>query len=360
MTCRRASMTSGSVFSVDGARRGSERNRATRSSPSRDPRLDQVLAEIAGGGHEERGRAHRDVGDLQCEDLLAGLQLPLRLIGRLQRAGSYTSGSSAPFDNLLGEEARRVVRAGVLAQRGLGDVQRAGQDDHRQAAQVGADDADERQQPLGQRIVAAGDGEQLLARLLAARLRQRRAASCQRLRRTDLGVLVLLGERGGQRWHDRCAGRPATPGRAAAPPPPCPPCRSARPPRRRRGSPRRTAGPRRRSRSARRPGLRKLTVRRSRDLPRADLTTYCTARSMCSTVRSSMVSGSHGYCSGSNSEPSWRVHRQPRVVDAVVHGAEQGQQPVPGAGAVLQVLLAAVDGALLQLGAEPARRVRRA
>ena len=49
----------------------------------------------------------------------------------------------------LGQELRGVVSASKFALRGVGHVDRTGLDHDRQAAQVGADDADEGQQPLG-------------------------------------------------------------------------------------------------------------------------------------------------------------------------------------------------------------------
>ena len=100
--------------------------------------------------------------------------------------------------------------------------------------------------------------------------------------------------------------------------------------------------------------VRNETVRRS-PVP---ILTVCTARSMCSTVRSSTVSGSHGYASGSNSEPSWAMQRQ------LAGGRRRGRRRVNSASSrcqagerVLQLALVAarVGDPLLQLGDRAAR-----
>ena len=52
------------------------------------------------------------------------------------------------------------------------------------------------------------------------------------------------------------------------------------------------------------------------------------------------------------------VDGQARVLDPVVHGGEQREQPVPGGGGVLQLVLRALPRPLLQLRAQPAGRVR--
>ena len=85
----------------------------------------------------------------------------------------------------------------VLARRArLGDVEGAGEDDHRVAAQVLADDPVEGQQALDQGVVA-GDGVQAglgLGPLVAG---ERGELRRQRPGGADAGVLVQFGELGG-------------------------------------------------------------------------------------------------------------------------------------------------------------------
>ena len=151
-------MTSGVGGDVQG-QAGVDRGASARSAERVDvafggPGFDELAGQVAAGGDEERAGAHGDVGDLQGQDLLGGAELPCRAVGGLQRARGVDQRLQGAFGDLLGEEPGRVVRAGAGAQRGLGDVQRAGEDDHRVAAQVLADDPVERQQALDQGVVA--------------------------------------------------------------------------------------------------------------------------------------------------------------------------------------------------------------
>ena len=125
-----------------------------------DPRLDEPVGEVAGRGDEEGAGAAGDVGDLEVEQLVGGLELPRRLVGGLVRPGRVAERLKRVQDDFLGQRLRRVVRAGVLARRRLLDHQATGQDDEGTLAQVEPDEAEPRADPIPQlRIVANRLGE---------------------------------------------------------------------------------------------------------------------------------------------------------------------------------------------------------
>ena len=116
-----------------------------------DPGLLQPRGEVAAGGDEERAGAHRDVGDLEVEKLVGGLELPVRRVALLGGAGVVGDRVERVLDDLLGELARRVVGAGRAAVERLRDEQRPGEEDERVAAQVVAQQRVVRRDPLEQR-----------------------------------------------------------------------------------------------------------------------------------------------------------------------------------------------------------------
>ena len=201
-------------------RQGDCRPRGPRPSTS-------ALAQVTGRGDQERRRAHGDVGDLELQDLRrCDLGIHCGLVGGLQRARRGRPAAPA--------RARRPPRRACAACSGCRccaaaptrrDVQRAGQDHHRQAAQVVAEQAGERQQPLGQRLVAVGDGEQPAqpsAPLAAGRAgraasparpasRCRSPCTARPARRPAVGQAPVSGRR-----------RAIRPARRAGPPPPGP------------------------------------------------------------------------------------------------------------------------------------------
>ena len=96
---------------------------------------------------------------LRLEQLVGGLELPLRLVGGLVRPGRVAQRLQGVQDDFFGQRLRRVVRAGVLARRGLLDHQATVEDDERAPAQVEADQAEPGQHPIAQLgIVADGLG----------------------------------------------------------------------------------------------------------------------------------------------------------------------------------------------------------
>lgn len=77
----------------------------------------------------------------------------------MERTRGVDQGFQGAFGDLFGEEPGGVVGAGAGPEGALGDVEGAGEDDDRIAAQVLADEAVEGQQALDQGVVA-GDGVQ--------------------------------------------------------------------------------------------------------------------------------------------------------------------------------------------------------
>ena len=120
------------------------------------PRLDQAVGEVAAGGDEERAGAHRDVRDLQFEDLLGRADPPLRRVRRLQGTGAVDEGLQGAFGDLFGEGPGRVVGAGRGAAVRAGHVPAARREDRGQAELVEAEQAEERRDLLGQ--FGVGDG----------------------------------------------------------------------------------------------------------------------------------------------------------------------------------------------------------
>ena len=104
------------------------------------PGFDELAGQVAAGGDEEGAGAHGDVGHPQGQDLLGGPELPRRTARSLERAGRVHQGFQGAFGDLFGQEPRRVVRAGAGPEGALGDVEGAGEDHNRVAAQVLADD----------------------------------------------------------------------------------------------------------------------------------------------------------------------------------------------------------------------------
>ena len=103
------------------------------------PGLGDPVGQEASGGDEERAGAGGDVGDLEVEDRRAGLQLPRVLVVGLQRPRLVDQRLQRVQDDLLGQRAWRVVRAGVLARRRLDDDQAADGHHERDAAEVAPD-----------------------------------------------------------------------------------------------------------------------------------------------------------------------------------------------------------------------------
>ena len=125
-----------------------------------DDGFDEAVGEVAAGGGEDRAGADGGVADAEVEDLGRGAQLPLLGVGLVLRAGLVDERLERVLDDLFGERLGGVLRAHVAAGRGLGDVLRAGQQHDRQAAQVGADESPERQDPRdGVVVVPAGDAQ---------------------------------------------------------------------------------------------------------------------------------------------------------------------------------------------------------
>ena len=202
MIWRRALMTSGSAATSRArpASTGASAMSAARVDVALGgPGLDELVGQVAAGGDEERAGAHGDVGHPQRQDLLGGAQLPGRAIRGLQRPGGVDQRFQGALGDLFGEEPRRVVGAGAGPQRGLGHVERAGQDDHRVAAQVLADDPVERQQSLDQGVVV-GDGVQPGPAWARSSPASGASFGRQRPGRADAGVLVELGQFGGERF----------------------------------------------------------------------------------------------------------------------------------------------------------------
>ena len=88
------------------------------------------------------------------------LSIHADFVGGLVRAGRVAERLERVQDDLLGERLRGVVRAGVLARRGLLDHQAAVEDDEGVAAQVAADQRRATADALAQlEVVADGLGE---------------------------------------------------------------------------------------------------------------------------------------------------------------------------------------------------------
>ena len=117
---------------------------------------------------------------LRSSSSLAGLSFHCSASRSSRRAGAVDDGVQRVVDDLLGELARRVVRARRAAVERLGDVQRAGEEDERVAAQVVAQQRVVRRHAREQRVVGA------------ARRAQPRAA--------------LVGQLGGEQLADRARG----------------------------------------------------------------------------------------------------------------------------------------------------------
>ena len=85
----------------------------------------ELARQVARGSHKERARPAGDVRDFEREDLVGPDAVPLGLVGGLVRPGVVHEGLKGMPHDVLREEARRVVRAGVLAARGCAHVERA-------------------------------------------------------------------------------------------------------------------------------------------------------------------------------------------------------------------------------------------
>ena len=100
------------------------------------PRFEQLRREVAACGDEERAGAHRDVGDLQFEQLAGRPELPLCGIALLSRSRVVRDWVERIMDDLLSQLAWRVVRPGCAAVERLRDEQRARHEYERVAAEV--------------------------------------------------------------------------------------------------------------------------------------------------------------------------------------------------------------------------------
>jgi hypothetical protein len=94
-----------------------------------------------------------------AEDGPGGDPPPLATVGGLVQAGGVDHWLQRVLDHLLGERARRVMRACGGLRGCLYDDRTAGGDDHGSVTQVAADDPDHRLQPGPQHLVA-GAGQQ--------------------------------------------------------------------------------------------------------------------------------------------------------------------------------------------------------
>ncbi len=350
MTSRRACTSAGSSAASGLSLAGRRRDEALA-----DPRVQQRGTEVARGGDEKGGRPDGDVGDLEREQLVGGAVHPLRGVGRVQRADAVEQRLQRVAHDLLGQLARRVVGSGRAPQRRLRHVQRAGQHDDGQLAQVGAQQAVERQEPLGQRVVATGDGQELLAGLLLLARRKRGQALLQRLRRADPGRLAALGQLGrehraaaeaggevlqlGERdlllaagLADQADDRPVGPeplvGQQALV----------------------DVADLLHVELAERQGA-ALAAAAAADLDVLHRAQHVQHGPVVDRPRQPQV--------GLRVEqrPVQRGHPQPRVVDPAVHGLEQRQQSVPRLRGVLQLVLAALPRPRLQRGAQGGGRV---
>ena len=161
------------------------------TASSRVPGLDEPVGEVAGRGDEERAGAAGDVGDLELQDPVGVHRHPAVCL--LVRARVVDEGFEGVLDDFGGEGLGRVVRAGGRAGRRLDHDQAAGQEDRGPVAQVAADRADERAEPVPQ-----------------LRVGRRHRAQCA-VGVLDLGAVPdRLGERGLGRRRRRRAGRSST------------------------------------------------------------------------------------------------------------------------------------------------------
>ena len=85
------------------------------------PGFEQAVGEVSAGGDEECTGAHRDVGDLQLEQLGGGLEFPLGGVWLLGGAGVVGDWVERVADDLLGELTWRVVGARCATIERLGD-----------------------------------------------------------------------------------------------------------------------------------------------------------------------------------------------------------------------------------------------
>ena len=148
------------------------------------PRLDDAVGEVPAGRDEERAGAHSRVEHLEFEQFARRTGLPVVGLGAVGWARGVAERGEGVLDDLLGQLARGVVGAGGAPVADLGDDQRPSREHGGQAAQVTAEQAAQRPDPLRQvRIVVAGcvERRQILGRIAHC------LAQCPRAGIADLG-----------------------------------------------------------------------------------------------------------------------------------------------------------------------------
>ena len=129
------------------------------------PCLDELVGQVSCRGDQEGTRTACDVGDLEVQDLVRGEALPLGTVLGLVRAGLVDEGFERVHDDVLGQGAWRVVRAGACPRGGLLDVQVAGLEHHGLAAQVAAHQGNPGHD-AGAQLLVVTDGQQHALRVV--------------------------------------------------------------------------------------------------------------------------------------------------------------------------------------------------
>ena len=296
---------------------------------------------------------------LRSSSSLARLELPLLGVALLGRAGAVDDGVERVLDDLLGELARRVVGARRAAVERLGDVQRAGEEDERVAAQVVAQQRVVRRDALEQRVVVAARGAQ-------PRARARRSSSAA----SSLADRAPRSGRSPWRAARRACRRP---------PPPSPRSRpsassgSCLPPSAERGVGDADRGVVEQAlvdvadlldveRAVGQQHARAALVERLQRVEQVQHRAVVDRQRVRRASSRQLVSGGAAFeervAVGVEQAAAVGGQAQRVVLDAAVHGAEQREHAVPGGGRALERVLAVAVGALLQLRAQRARGER--